>query len=608
MKKGISLIALIITIIVIIILAVITIFGVNGVIEKAIEAKIAQEIATEKEWVSAATVQAKREINGFQEETLGKALDAFVGTGKTNVFTDSDKIAVQFQASERYYLVGKDGAVEGPIEKIVDEYAGDLTKGGKYDGTEAKPYQITCIEDLVAFSIMTNGGNSSLGLRSSNFNGKYVELARTLDFQSIFSYYDYTTEKYGDLNQDTIAENLQTELTKTEDGCIGFTPIVFYGTFDGKGNAILNLFENVTDRSGLFCGHMTTNLCVKNLEVTGEIISDNTAGGIAMDAFLVENCISKVNIKAKGSVGGLNNTNKTDTQVIHSQNYGNIEGGQYVFGINGRGVIEDCQNYGMIKGTAEVSGISHIAKVINCQNYGTITGTDGVGGINVEGSVRNSQNYGKVEGKQYVGGIAARGSVNRCVNYAKVIGDHYVGGIVGVNYYYSLDISDNVNYADVIANGTNGYAGGVIGGCLGGTKTQINCCNFGKVQGYFCGGIIGNSSVDNVKIINSYSVGELVNGTYKGEISGYGRDNTYIENCYWAEVNEIPICGYSKVQSINSTAYPLSFIKSQNFVDILNNYVASYNTEHGEEENFVELLSWKLDEKTGYPVLKYSNE
>ncbi len=280
-QKGISLIALIITIIVIIILAVITIFGVNGVIEKAREAKIAQEIATEKEWVSAATVQAKREINSFNEETLEKALDNVVGIEQTTVFADSDKLAVQFQTSERYYLVDKDGVIEGPIEKIVDEYAGDITKNGKYDGSEEKPYQINCIEDLVAFSIMTNDGNEELGLANTTLKGKYIELVRTLDFKSILSYNDYTTEKYGDFNKDTLVEDIKTELTKTEEGCIGFRPIYnFGGTLDGNKNEIRNIYIYNTKEAGLFINaHPYPVLTVKNLGITGDVISLERSAG-----------------------------------------------------------------------------------------------------------------------------------------------------------------------------------------------------------------------------------------------------------------------------------------------------------------------------------------
>ncbi len=275
MKKGISLIALIITIIVIIILAVITIFGVNGVIEKAREAKILQEISNEKEIVSTAIAQAKREINNFNEETLGKALGNITGVDETYVFADSDNLAVQFKKTERYYLVDKDGLIEGPIEKIDDEYAGDLSKGGEYDGSKDKPYQINCIEDLVAFSIMTNGGNEELGLKKDGFNNKYIELTRTLDFNSIFSYNEYTSDKYGDLNTDSTLEDIKTELTKTNEGCIGFTPIYnFGGTLDGKKNEIRNIYICNPKEAGLFDNAWPyPSLTVRNLGLTGKIIS-----------------------------------------------------------------------------------------------------------------------------------------------------------------------------------------------------------------------------------------------------------------------------------------------------------------------------------------------
>ena len=49
---------------------------------------------------------------------------------------------------------------------IEDKSPGDITKdenGNSLKGDEGEPYEIWCIEDLVAFSMMTNGGNSELG-------------------------------------------------------------------------------------------------------------------------------------------------------------------------------------------------------------------------------------------------------------------------------------------------------------------------------------------------------------------------------------------------------------------------------------------------------------
>ena len=68
-----------------------------------------------------------------------------------------------------------------------DEYAGDITKGGRCDGSEEKPYEINCIEDLVVLSIMTNGGNTELNLTSSTFYEKTIVLKRTLNFNSKYS-------------------------------------------------------------------------------------------------------------------------------------------------------------------------------------------------------------------------------------------------------------------------------------------------------------------------------------------------------------------------------------------------------------------------------------
>ncbi len=621
MKKGISLIALIITIIVIIILAVITIFGVNGVIEKVREAKILQEISNEKEIVSASVVQAKKEINSFNEETLGKALDNITGVDETDVFADSDNLAVQFKNSERYYLVNKDGVIEGPVYPIEDEYAGDITKNKQYDGSEDKPYQINCIEDLVAFSIMTNGGNSSLGLSSSNFSGKYVELCRTLDFKSMFSYKDYTSKKYGDLNKDTVEDDIRTELTKTDEGCIGFTPIAFHGIFDGNNYAIKNLYEHVSQYGGMFSIWVGAELSIKNLEVSGEIISEGSAGGIAMAATLMENCISRVNINAKNSATGIN----TRGTIIHCQNYGNIEveNGSYVFGIAGGGEIEDCQNYGTITGNSIVGGIGG-SQVTNCQNYGEIKGTRYVGGIRGDGgTLTNCQNYGKVEGNSAIGGISGGSSTTiNCINYANVYGkggdglmygDACIGGIVGSG---GREINC-INYGDVEQlklEKVGWSAGGIIGYANSGQQT-INCCNFGNIKGNTAGGIAGDfdwTQNDVTKVMNCYSVGGLEAINRKGGIvgakTGYGTH--YVENSYWPEEWNAEVCCNTpaSLKVTDSRAYPLSFIQSQEFVDILNSYVNTYNLEHKDEEDFIELSSWILDTKTGYPILENLSE
>ena len=134
---------------------------------------------------------------------------------------------------------------------------------------------------------MVNGGNTELGITSTNFSGKYVILMRSLDFKSIFSYNDYTTTKYGDLNTDGIVENIKTELTKTEEGCRGFKPIGrdwlyggFAGTFDGRNNEIKNLYEkNGVEDNDLGLFGIIHDSTIMNLTVGGkiEMIGDVTS-------------------------------------------------------------------------------------------------------------------------------------------------------------------------------------------------------------------------------------------------------------------------------------------------------------------------------------------
>ena len=302
MKKnnGITLIALVVTIVVLLILASISIgvlTGDNGIINQAKQGKEETEISEEKEIINISVTQAMDAdvMGNIEKDKLQEKLNSNTSDGVTEVINGGDTLVVKFVEKNRYYEIDKDGNIEGPKELTKDDNAGDLSKGGTVDGSEEKPFEINCIEDLVTFSIMVNGGNTELGITSTKFSGKYVILMRSLDFKSIFSYNDYTTTKYGDLNTDGIVENIKTELTKTEEGCIGFKPIgkdTFYGgfagTFDGRNNEIKNLYEK-NEINGVYLGlfgsiHDSTimNLTVGGkIEITGNVTAYTCgAGGI----------------------------------------------------------------------------------------------------------------------------------------------------------------------------------------------------------------------------------------------------------------------------------------------------------------------------------------
>lgn len=458
---GITLIALVVTVIVLLILAGISISiltGNNEIINQAKEGKEQTEIGEEKEIVNTSVAQAidDNALGNLEKEVLQNKLDDNTGKGKTEVFGDGNSVVVKFISTNRYYEINLDGNIIGPKELVTDDNAGDISKGGQMDGTENKPFQINCIEDLVAFSIMSNGGNVELNIESNNFSGQYVDLMKTLDFESIFSYNDYTTKEFGDLNKNGIIESIMDELTNTSEGCVGFTPIGdFRGILNGKNNSIEHIYENRTDKSGLF-GTTSSGVIIKDLTITGKIISTNyKVGGICAEAnnATIINCHNKVEIIQSGKIsthnprtGGIAGEAWGDTLIINCSNEVNIESDSAVGGIVGvlDGQIINCYNSGKITGklgstygaVGGIVGYSTGAEIYNCFNIGEILnqntgnnvyataggiiGNSGQVGTNCK--VINSYNIGKV-------------------NYTK---EGY-GGIVGGYWYYNTANTATLN-------------------------------------------------------------------------------------------------------------------------------------------------------------------
>ena len=172
-RKGITLIALVVTIVVILILAGITVGMVtsdNGILKETKNAKEQAEIDNEKSIVERAKMLAMmRSKNGaIIYKIFEPALKDEAGKTAIDVSDAGDTIEVLFTDSNRYYEIDQDGNVSKPQKVVKDEFAGDITKGGRCDGSEEKPYEISCIEDLVVFSNMSNGKGIKLDKRTSS--------------------------------------------------------------------------------------------------------------------------------------------------------------------------------------------------------------------------------------------------------------------------------------------------------------------------------------------------------------------------------------------------------------------------------------------------------
>ncbi len=498
-QKGITLLVLVITIIILLILAGITIgaiTGENGIIGNAGRAKEEAEIANEKDILEKATVQAmgNNKYGNIEEGELQEQLDKETGEGKTEATDIGEEFEVLFKESNRYYTVDKDGNI-GDVQKIVkDEYPGNITvgtDGKKLAGNEQEPYQICCIEDLVEWS-----------QNYSNYMNNYINLERTLNFNSNLSYVD------GKILGCNSVEELKDLLTNTSGS--GFTPIVnFSSTFNGQGYEIQNMYINTAENAGLF---NSASGKIENLKVSGNITStENSAGGIVAGISTVginleiNKCENKAKVisskKAAGGIAGAGNGIK----ITNCYNYGEI----YSYGTDRAYDDYATGSAGGIVGT-------NCTDIQDCGNEGNVSSSISAGGIigykYMGFNIVNCYNNGKITGTTYSGGIigetkAGTGNIYNCYNTGSIYSDTNSGGIAGWIYYNT-------------------------------TAYIYNCCNMGIISGnQSIGGIIGRSGAGTGSytqympiIKNTYSMPETLNGIGNISTSEVIISETNIEN------------------------------------------------------------------------------
>lgn len=264
-----------------------TLTGNNGILNNVTNSKIKTEQAMEKEYIgmaySSGLAISKTTNNKISKYDIQADLDNTIGANKTSVSRCGEEFDILIKDKNYYYNLDEVGNVTGPFDVIETKYPGDITKNGEYDGSESKPYQISCIEDLIAFSNMTNGsGYKYVGTTltqitsTTNFSDKNIVLTRDLNFESIFSYEDWERNDFGDINGNNEDGNeLITEMTTGT----GFRPIKeFRGKFDGKENELINIYINTEENGALFA--KCVKAIISNIGITGEIRANNYASGI----------------------------------------------------------------------------------------------------------------------------------------------------------------------------------------------------------------------------------------------------------------------------------------------------------------------------------------
>ena len=378
-EKGITMIALIITIVVLLLLTTVTIgmiTGENGIIKNTGSAKEETEIASEKEIIETSVTQAMgKDKNGnITQENLQDYLNKNAGNNKTEVSKESNEYMVKFTETNRIYYVSGEGEVES---KYIDKTPGKLD--GK--GTQDDPFKIETIEDLVAFSIMSNGGNVNLELASKNFENNYIVLTRDLDFNSSRSYNDINDKRYSEYlgaGEETIKNAL------TQKQYYGYLPaskneyVQFKGTFDGQGHKINGLYIKARDNT------------------TGSSLINFNQG-------IIKNLDIDVNIDGKIRNAGITVYNYGSIENCNS--YGKITSiSEYVAGIAdwNYGVVKECVNRTYIQAKSNnIGGIVAVNKneVSKCANLSEILWyNDGAaGGFNMGGIVGENMENAKIE-------------------------------------------------------------------------------------------------------------------------------------------------------------------------------------------------------------------
>ena len=193
---------------------------------------------------------------------------------------------------------------------------------------------------------------------------------------------------------------------------------LFKGTFDGGGHEISNLY--IEDPGGTDIGFFGSidNATVRNLTVSGEVISMSYVGILCGSAekSLIENCTVKGRVESTGAHAGGIMGIAGSTCLSYCRNEAEIIGYTYAGGIIGNCntmvYVEDCTNAGTVSGSIYIGGIAgydSASKVIDCVNLGQVRGGTRAGGVAgylyQGGKVFNSINYGEVSGEDFIGGI-----------------------------------------------------------------------------------------------------------------------------------------------------------------------------------------------------------
>ena len=237
-----------------------------------------------------------------------------------------------------------------------DGYVTFVRTGLVGEGTEANPYLINNLEDLVFFRDQVNGGN--------NYAGKHVKLADNIDLSSIENW-----TPIGDITYD----NKYQPADNTK---------VFSGVFNGNDKVISNLTINRTvggadtqANVGLF-GITGEGSVIKNLTLSDVNITTDGRNVGALAGFAYKATLDNITVNGKININGGNNVSGVAGMTrYHAMSATNIK----VIG-NDDSAIVGNNIVGGIFAEIAPNGSVQTFENLSVENV-AITGASGVGGI-----------------------------------------------------------------------------------------------------------------------------------------------------------------------------------------------------------------------------------
>ena len=458
------------------------------------------------------------------------------------------------------------------------------------DGTEAYPYLIKTLEDLVA-----------VRAKASLETPTYFRLENDLDMTSVENWVpfnwndDYKRQIHFDGNGKTISnfapktwndanidgepvaagyyslfgvlygscKNLTlTNVTLTDVPSSSGIIAGYVGTQTAEGEKMPGLVSNVTvkgtitakgDKVGGLAGaayNATIEKCNVDVVITTESTDCGGLIGKSVGDLVVTDCNVKANITSsaatKNRVGGLIGWNSTVTTTITNCHV--LEGSVLTDASNrasaSNGNFGGLIGFGDTTGTEKTITKSSATCVIEGSTFGSYNGGF-VGGFGYASNVTitDSWSAGVAVGSHYTGGFVGAVqntlTMKRCwssVNVSTANGKH-VGGLIGTNTSNPLVLEDCYTTGDV--DGYDQLVGGIIGRSAK-QLTMKNCFATGRVQGDvsgvagLAGKLEGASTVENCIAWNT----EVVCGRQKndvwapGAVTGVVTTASTLKNCY----------------------------------------------------------------------------